>query len=92
LLFVYFRNIVIRDEFYCFFLNNFISYCARVSIVSLVRTLFFCLIGSIVGLVAGFSYSERIVGSDPDLVNIFTFICVLIGIRIGQQFSRIKIR
>ena len=63
-----------------------------VSVVSLVRTLFFCLFGSIVGLIVGFSYSGKIIGNDPDFVNIFTFICVLIGIRFGQSLSKIKMR
>ena len=60
--------------------------------MSLVITLFFCIFGSRFGLIGAFSFSEKIVGNDPDLVNIFTFICVLIGIRLGQSLSKIKMR
>lgn len=58
-------------------------------IVSNVSTLVYCLFGAIIGLLFGLSYSPRIVGEDPDLVNILTLICVLIGIRLGNTLSKI---
>ena len=57
--------------------------------MSIISTLVYCLFGAIIGLLFGLSYSPRIVGDDPDFVNILTLICVLFGIRLGNTLSKI---
>ena len=47
--------------------------------MSIVSMIVYTLIGAFIGLLFGLSYSPRIVGNDPDFVNISTLICVLLG-------------
>ena len=57
--------------------------------MSIVSMLVYTLVGAFIGLLFGLSYSPRIVGNDPDFVNVSTLICVLLGISLGNSLSKL---
>ena len=56
-----------------------------------VSTLFFSLIGAIIGLLFGLGYSHQVLETNPDLITVLTLFSVIFGIRFGQLLQRIAV-